>query len=229
MLSKIQIRMLILLSCMQCLSHAATIQPGDLLTSEVMANPSAVSDVNGEWFELFNTSANSIDINGLSISDDGSNSHQINNGTSLLIASGAYLVLGRNGDSANNGGYLADYAYNNFSLGNTLDQIILSDNGNEITRLNYTNPPFGSPGVSVELISQLVNPDQSHYQLTQNTQYGLGDVGTPGRSGSFELVSASTVPIPGALWLFASALFALCSKLKLTRQKLHPISKYSLC
>ena len=47
---------------------AATINSGDLLISEVMANPAAVSDSNGEWFELFNASLHSIDLNGLTIS-----------------------------------------------------------------------------------------------------------------------------------------------------------------
>ena len=151
---------------MHGLSHAATIQAGDLLISEVMANPSAVSDANGEWFELFNASANSIDINGFTISDDGSNSHQINNGSSLFIAPGAYFVLGRNGDITENGGYTADYVYNNFTLGNSLDQIILSNNTNEIIRLNYTGAPFGTTGVSAELINQLINPNESNYQLS---------------------------------------------------------------
>jgi hypothetical protein len=229
MLSKIRICLLIVAGCVYSLSHAATIQPGDLLISEVMANPSAVSDTNGEWFELFNASANSIDLNGLIISDDGSNSHQIDNGASLLIAPGAYLVLGRNGNIADNGGYVADYIYSNFTLGNTLDQIVLSENSNEVVRLNYTGQPFGANGVSTELINQLINPDESSYQSSQNNQYGLGDIGTPGSRGSFKLVSASTVPVPGAVWLFASALIMLSRKFKLTRQKLQPIKKYSLC
>ena len=214
MLSKIKLCLLISIYCIHGLSHAATIKPGDILISEVMANPAAVSDTNGEWFELFNASSLSIDINGFTISDNGSNSHQINNGASLLIAPGAYLVLGRNGNITDNGGYMAGYVYSNFTLGNTLDQIVLSDDNGEIVRLNYTGQPFGTSGVSTELINQLLNPSESNYQSSQTNQYGLGDIGTPGRSGSFELVSASTVPIPGAVWLFASALFMLSRKLK---------------
>ncbi|MFK7793850.1 MAG: lamin tail domain-containing protein [Gammaproteobacteria bacterium] len=229
MLRKIQIHLFILLSYLGSISHAATIQTGDLLISEVMANPSAVSDTNGEWFEIFNASAKSIDINGLIISDDGSNSHQINNGAGLFIASGAYLVLGRNINLTENGGYSADYVYSNFTLGNTLDQIVLSDNTSEIARLNYTGAPFGANGVSAELINQLTNTNQSNYQLSQNDQYGLGDTGTPGRRGSLELVSTSPVPVPGAVWLFASALLILGKKFKSAGQKCRPIGKYSLC
>ncbi len=229
MFRKIQNLILISILSLYQLSHAASIQVGDILISEVMANPSSVSDANGEWFEIFNASANTIDLNGITISDDGSNSHQINNGSSLLIMPGAYLVLGRNGDTANNGGYIAQYVYSDFSLSNTLDQIVLSENGNEFARLDYTGLPFGSAGISAELINQLLAPDESDYQLTQNTQYGLGDFGTPGGSGSFQLTNVSSVPIPGAVWLFASALFVLDRKPNLIRQKPKPIRKYSVC
>ena len=194
----------------------------------MLANPSAVSDANGEWFELFNASDNAIDINGLTISDDGSNSHQINNGISLFIEPGAYLVLGRNGSVTDNGGYTADYVYSDFTLGNSQDQIIFADGDNEILRLNYTGAPFGTAGISVELINQLTNPDESDYQLSQNSQFGSGDTGTPGLRGSFELVSTTTVPVPGAVWLFGSALLLLRKKVRLIHQQPHPVREYGL-
>src|SRR5262249_54517288 len=40
-------------------------QPGDLVITEVMANPSAVSDTTGEWFEVYVN--RDIDLNGLQI------------------------------------------------------------------------------------------------------------------------------------------------------------------
>ncbi|MFK8026702.1 MAG: lamin tail domain-containing protein [Gammaproteobacteria bacterium] len=223
MLRIIQSCLLIVTMFIYGLAHAATIQPGDLLISEVMANPASVSDLNGEWFELFNTSASSIDINGLTISDNGNNSHQISNGGSLHIAPGAYLVLGRNGDITNNGGYVADYVYTNFTLNNTIDQIVISNSNTDIVRLNYSGLPFGANGVSAELVNQLINPNETHYQLSQNNQYGLGDIGSPGSQGSFELVSASTIPIPGTVWLFASAILMFSRKFRLARQECHPI------
>lgn len=194
------------LLCLSPYTHASTIQPGELLISEVMANPSQVSDANGEWFELFNAGANPIDINGITISDTGSNIHEINNGGSLFINPGDYLVLGRNGDTSNNGGFVADYVYTNFTLGNSSDQIILSNAGMQIARLDYSGLPFGVAGVSAELVQQTISPSSIDYQLTQNTVYGLGDIGTPGSAGSFNLSNASPVPIPSALWLFVSAL-----------------------
>ena len=214
MFDKRNIYFLSILALSSTLSHSATIQSGDILISEVMANPFAVSDSNGEWFELFNASANNIDLNGFIISDNGNNSHEINNNGSLIISAGEYLVLGRNNNTNENGGYTADYVYTGFSLGNSSDQIILTDNQSEIARLNYSGLPFGSAGISAELIRQVINPSESHYQLTQNSIYGMGDTGTPGTQGSFMLTSAAPVPIPAAFWLFASTILVLGRKAK---------------
>lgn len=211
------------LACSLCLhpyTYAATIQPGELLISEVMANPLQVSDTNGEWFELFNASTNPIDINGITISDAGSNTHEINSGGSLSINPGDYFVLGRNGDISNNGGYIADYVYNNFSLANSSDQIILSNEGIQIVALDYSGLPFGMAGVSAELVQQPINPSSVHYQLTQDTIYGSGDIGTPGSAGSFNLSNTNPVPIPGALWLFVSAIALFVG----TRKNINPVN-----
>ena len=204
---------MLLITCLVLLintnAYATSIQPGDLLISEIMANPNAVADSNGEWFEIFNASANSIDLNGLTISDDGSNSHTINAGGSLFITPGEYFVLGNNADVMSNGGYFSNYEYSGFSLSNSSDQIIIQDNNFEIARLEYTGSPFGVSGFSSELINQTINPDQTAYATSPNElafQYGDGDFGTPGTSGSLILSSNAPVPIPGAIWLFASAL-----------------------
>lgn len=188
---------------------AATLLPGDLIISEVLANPAAVSDSNGEWFEIFNPTANIINLNGLTISDDGSNSHIIESIETLSIAPGNYFVLGNNDDSNTNGGYPADYRYASFSLANSSDQIIIADNSTEIARLDYSGLPFGNAGISAELFMQALNPAQSSYQLTPQQslyQFGLGDYGTPGSQGSIPLTVASPIPLPGSIWLFGSAL-----------------------
>ncbi len=212
-------------------SYSANINPGDLLVSEVMSNPAQVSDTAGEWFEIFNASANIIDLDGITISDNGSNAHEIDNGGSLLIDPGTYLVLGRNADMSQNGGYLADYVYSNFTLGNSQDQIILSRDNIEIARLDYSGAAFGVAGVSSELIAQTLMPTISDYMLTENFIYGLGDIGTPGGPGSFALTSASPVPIPGAIWFLMSGVLLLARSTKFRNSsacnKINPIREYS--
>jgi len=183
-------------------------EPGDLVISEVMANPSAVSDRAGEWFELFNPTIDSLILNNLVISDNGSNAHQIDTGSDLLINSGQYLVLARNGDININGGVVADYVYTGFTLGNTSDAIIISSAGTEITRLEY-NTGFSGMGKSTELLR--LSSEIENYQPTPDTFiYGAGDIGTPGTAGSSEL-KVSSVPVPTAIWLFGSGLLGFCS------------------
>ncbi len=190
-------------------SNAAirTPEAGDLVISEIMANPSAVSDSVGEWFELFNPTIDSLILSNLVISDNGSNTHQINTESTLLIDSGQYLVLARNGDISVNGGVVADYVYSGFTLGNTSDAIIISSKDIEITRLEYS-AGFSVSGKSTELPG--LPGDIENYQITPDAfTYGMGDTGTPGIAGSTEL-EVSSVPLPAALWLFGSGLLGLC-------------------
>ena len=53
--------LLILISVAQVVYAAA---PGDIVINEIIPDPSAVSDANGEWFEVANTTAGAIDIDG---------------------------------------------------------------------------------------------------------------------------------------------------------------------
>ena len=184
-----------------CSAASAAIVPGDLLITEVMANPAAVSDTNGEWFEIYNTTDSVINLSGLVLRDNGSNQHTISAADKLFVSGGSYFVLGRNGDSNSNGGYLADYTYSNFSLGNTADDIILEFDNTVIASLIYNDSLFGTAGNSVEW-------NRTNFTLTPDTYvYGDGDIGTPGRKGSTDPVAA--VPIPAAGWLMATAISSL--------------------
>ena len=93
---------------------------GDLLTTEIMQNPAAVSDFDGEWFEILNLTADTIDLDGCSILSNEDPQHPIE---VLTIASGDYAVLGNNPDPEINGGILLDYLYSGIDLGNDIDSI----------------------------------------------------------------------------------------------------------
>ncbi|UCH26910.1 MAG: lamin tail domain-containing protein, partial [Trueperaceae bacterium] len=84
---------------------------GDVVINEIMQNPSAVPDSDGEWFELVNTTGSAIDIDGWTIRDDDSDSHVINNGGPLIVPAGGFLVLGNNADAGTNGGVTVGYQY----------------------------------------------------------------------------------------------------------------------
>lgn len=173
-----------------------------LLISEVMANPSAVSDSNGEWFELFNPTHQRIDLNGVTLSDQGSDIHLISASGTLFIDPGSYFVLARNGDMMSNGGFQADYVYgSDFALTNTEDEIILTDNNGNSLSLAYGSG-FISAGISRELASEQMLTD--HY-INSSQTFGDGDLGTPGFQGGYDF-TPSPVPVPAAFWLMTSGL-----------------------
>ncbi len=193
------IRGLVIVVVMTC----SRLYGGTLIINEIMQNPEAVNDTAGEWFELYNTTAGAIDIDGWTISDDGVNSHMINNGAPLEVSAGGYLVLGINGDTAMNGGVSVDYVYSGFSLGNTDDEIVLTDTGaSEIDRVNYDGgPDFPDPaGASMALsLSVLAGDPMTDNDIGANWEvstvpYGT-DFGTPG--------SANVVPEPSTLSVLA--------------------------
>lgn len=198
----------IAVSLLPCSLSFAAIAPGDLMITEVMANPAAVSDTLGEWFEIYNRSGTSLDLDGLVIRDSGSNQHTVSG--PLVINADSYFVFGRSADTALNGGYTADYEYSNFTLGNSSDDIILEFNNIVIDSLSYNgDPSFGIAGVSAELTS-------SGFAATPlGLVYGDGDSGTPGFAGSdssLDLSAPSAVPAPAAGWLMASALASLMAR-----------------
>ena len=90
-----------------------TVGFGQVVISELMPNPTVVTDANGEWFELYNAGTDDVVIHGWKIKDDATASqmHQINS-PGLTIEDGEYLLFAVNGDSATNGGLpMVDYVY----------------------------------------------------------------------------------------------------------------------
>jgi hypothetical protein len=172
----------------------------DLLITEVMANPAALSDSLGEWFELYNPSEAEINLRGYSIGDDGARRHSFD--SDLLILPGEYLTLAR----SSNPGFEADYVYDSFALSNGGDEIVLRDGSTELLRLDY-GADFAVAGQSREL--QQLPMLASNYGLTlASLSYGAGDIGTPGTAGG-ALAPPSAVPLPAAAWLFLSGILAI--------------------
>ncbi|MEM8559017.1 MAG: lamin tail domain-containing protein [Bacteroidota bacterium] len=172
-------------------------QPGDLVITEFMADPSVVTDGNGEYIEIHNTTGSSIDLNGFVITDDGSNTHTI--GSSVTVPASGFAVLCRNSTTATNGGVTCDYQYTGFTLNNGSDAINLSDGGTRIARVSYSSGTAGNAGVALELRAlSLVAPDgvvrrstrisltggRSRPFVDATAQLAGGDFGSPGAFGN---------------------------------------------
>ena len=157
---------------------------GDLVITEIMNDPAAVSDTYGEWFEVYNASGSAVDLLGLLLSDYGTDSSSVT--ASVVVAAGEHVVLGRNGDLALNGDVALDVVYTGFTLANTDDEVVLSNASGLIDAVAYdggTLFPDG-PGFSLSLdpsaMDELFNDDGANWCEGAAT-WGTGaDLGSPG-------------------------------------------------
>ena len=122
---------------------------GDLVITEFISNPAAVTDASGEWFEIYNPTATAFELRGLVVRDDGANEFTV--GESLIIQPGALLIFGTNGDQATNGGAPVDFAYSGFTLANASDEIELVMGETVIDRVAYDSTFPLSAGQSTSL------------------------------------------------------------------------------
>ncbi|MDP7114605.1 MAG: lamin tail domain-containing protein, partial [Myxococcota bacterium] len=157
---------------------------GAVIVTEVMQNPAAVSDNDGEWFELHNTTGSSIDLDGCELSDDDGLDHTI--AGSLVVGGGGYLVLATEADPALNGGFSVDYEYGGgLNLTNGDDEVILSCGGLQIDRVGwddgatFPDPTGASMSLAPAYLDQYANDDGAHWCEATST-FGAGDQGTPG-------------------------------------------------
>jgi hypothetical protein len=179
-----------------------------VVINEIMQNPSAVADSAGEWFELFNPTGSAIDIDGWTIKDNDIDSHVINNGGSLIVPAGGYLILGRNGDSSANGGVLVDYVYgSSFALANGADELILVEDMFSliIDSVEWDGGPnFPDPnGASMALIDPSLDNSVGSNWATSITTFGDGNLGTPGTA------NFSQVPVPAPIALIGFGLVGI--------------------
>lgn len=159
---------------------------GDVIITEVMQNPMAAgNDPNGEYFELYNTTGNPIDIANWIIEDDNiTTENHIITAPSLIIPPNDYIVIGN--AATPNGGITFDYTYDNdISLGNGTDGIILSCNATTIDQVIWDNgatfpdPTGASMELSIDDLNSIDNDNGANW-ATAITPFGSGDLGTPG-------------------------------------------------
>lgn len=160
-----------------------------IVINEIMYNPKVVGDSYGEYIELYNAGTSAVNINGWVLSDEGSDFHVITcESGELIINPRKYLLLARNDNQEQNGGFIPDYKYSNFSLTNTTDSIILSDaEGNVIDHVTYKSSspwPTDTDGKSIELIDPSLDNSEGESWLVSTEIYGKGDYGTPGGKNS---------------------------------------------
>jgi predicted extracellular nuclease len=152
-----------------------------ILISEVLADPKSVGDNQGEWVELYNASPDSVNLHNWVLADLGGEAHTI--AGDLVVPSGGYVVLARNGDNATNGGLRVDYVYSGVSLANGEDELLLlAPNGVEVDRLRW-GAAVGLPTTPGASLERAGFADPPVWVTVQTVWPGsAGDYGSPGAS-----------------------------------------------
>ena len=160
---------------------------GALVITEFMADPDAVSDSQGEYFEVYNASGEAIDLGGYVISDDGTDRHVIGGSGNLSVAPGAFAVLAASSDPLGDASFAPDYVFEGVAIANGGDLVVLTPpDGAEAARLVYTDGDAAGDGVALELIDVALGTgglsEQADYQGAEEL-LGNGDFGSPGAPG----------------------------------------------
>ena len=177
-----------------CASNTLTVNPidcsftpvcanaGDLVITEIMHSPDAVNDLDGEYIEIYNTTANAIDIQGYQLEDSGANPHTI--ASSVTVPAMGYAVLGLDADMAVNGGYTPDYVYSGFTLGSS-DLVQISCSGTVIDVVDFSAAGFpaamaASLSLDMAILDATMNDAGANWCPSSASTLTSTDLGTPG-------------------------------------------------
>lgn len=172
---------------------------GDLVITEVMPDPDASPDEDGEWLEIYVGA--DVDLNRLTLGKETDKVLQTlgdDDPTCLPVAAGSHIVLARNGDSALNGGLPEPTYPLAFSLGNSGGPLFVALSGADpeipgelLDTTSYTAAKAGfSRALDGSQLNPLANDDPMNWcDAGVDETYGAGDHGTPAAvNGSCDIV-----------------------------------------
>ena len=162
---------------------------GGLVITEVLYNPMAVTDEQGEWFEVANTSFVDIDVRGLTVSDPVGD-HLIEGASPLWVKSGELAVFAKSGNPQANGGVNPLVVFGGISLNNTGDLLVLRNGPIVLDEVSWSLQGQLTPleGVSMALDMDAWNSDDNDefgQWCASAVGFGAGDLGTPGEPNGY--------------------------------------------
>lgn len=167
------------------------LDPGAVIVTELMLDATAVTDADGEWIELYNTTDKPVDLNGVELRS-AKKVHVINAGTAKVpLAPKSYVVIGLNADKSKNGGIVMAYGYSAIVLTNSKGLIELWWGKTLVDQVTYTNGAGGwqkfVTGRSQQLSSDRLTAkgnDEGNAWCKSKVSFGAGDFGTPGKANA---------------------------------------------
>ncbi|WP_159949199.1 lamin tail domain-containing protein [Polaribacter septentrionalilitoris] len=179
-----------------CLPAPTCPAAGSIIITEIMQNPNKVSDNNGEYFEVYNTTSEPINLLGwvLKTSSGTGNPVVRTITTSVEVPANGYFVLGENSDISTNGGVNVDYQYDSgLFLGNGDATVTIECSASIFDSVSYDNgTTFPDPnGKSMELATNKYsasdNDNGANWAEATSEIVSGGDLGTPGKANDFVL------------------------------------------
>lgn len=161
---------------------AAALLPGDLVITEIMANPKG-DDSGGEWIELYNASSSAVSLRGLVLAAsrvDGT-SEKTHVMAESVIEPGEYMVLGGVLDELRPG--YVDYGYGSDlgSLLNTSGRIAARCDVIEVDAATYADMADGvAQGLSRAIAPDYLANDTRDNWCESAAEFIPGSFGTPG-------------------------------------------------
>lgn len=170
---------------------------GDLVVTELMGNPEALDDENGEYIEVYNASDEQISLHGLTIEDDESGTTHDEftvDDPDASVRSNEYAVFAQSVDEADNGGISGAYRLEDSPLKNSppddgLTIHLTRDDGTLIDSVYYGEP---TPGAAQQLDADVYLDGAADPASVNDTAdafcdatearsgYTSGDLGSPG-------------------------------------------------
>ena len=161
------------------------LQPGDLVVTEMMPDPSFCSDNYCEWIEIHNRSGDEIDLLGLQLEDASGNTGEVT--TSVVVPDGERVVLGRGDGSQWGYGFVAAAFYgSDLSLNNSTDRVVLRNS----TQILFQTPDYVeiAAGASFQLAVGTSAADAASWDRwcvsSTTIPSSDGDRGSPGAENS---------------------------------------------
>ncbi|MFL5320673.1 MAG: hypothetical protein ACJ790_13510, partial [Myxococcaceae bacterium] len=155
---------------------------GDLVITEFMANPKALADTDGEWFEVL--AKRDVDLNGVKLTS-GSSGTTVNQTGCVHLAAGQYGLFAKRDNLGVDGGSLPVTAKFTMSLANTSGSagVALAD-GTVIDSVQWASVLDGiSSQLDPQKLDSSLNDDPANFCAATQT-YASGDKGTPGAANT---------------------------------------------
>jgi hypothetical protein len=162
---------------------ASDLGPGDLLVTEIMADPGAVADNVGEWFEVVNATSDDMNLDGIVLSD-GVNDHVVSE--VVYLAPGGRAVFGASTNKGSNGGVAVDHAWSGLTLANDWGEVYVMDpSGTIIDGVGWDDGATFPHAQGVSMVLSGLFQDASDNDIgahwcDSSDPYGAGDLGSPG-------------------------------------------------